>query len=430
MKQITKITRDKIFDLFCNGYDEPSYLSIGIYDEPIHIYYPYFGKLKEVDFLKKIYLLSEMSCLDKQYSNAELEIYHHTEKDKDWKEGWIFYDSRFGLCDGDDETLLKFLCSVFHPENRDENGYWKEYLGKIQKILRPDGYELYVEDYISNEEVYNYRELTEVERKLDKFIPFSQRYNKNINVPKIARKKRNAIIELMCRNDENIMVTSETGFNSYKLISEIVLDEISDFYIPKAFNEEGVYCEEDNFYKFIYGTSPKSVFDAIELYSKYGDKEFIIKLNEILSDIGYKLCSNKIMPVKSFLKIENTSEPNLNQLIQQAESFYKKEGDGNKQFALEKLWDVLERLKTYYSTDKKKSIGILLDKISKNDINLKNILNDEFKKITDIGNEYQIRHFEKGKILISDVKIKEYLYARCLALINLSIKSINDEIQI
>ena len=136
------------------------------------------------------------------------------------------------------------------------------------------------------------------------------------------------------------------------------------------------------------------------------------------------------MPVKSFLKIENTSEPNLNQLIQQAESFYKKEGDSNKQLALEKLWDVLERLKTYYSTDKKKSIGILLDKISKNDINLKNILNDEFRKITDIGNNYQIRHFEKGKILISDVKIKEYLYARCLALINLSIKSINDEIQI
>ncbi|WP_308444723.1 AbiJ-related protein [Lactobacillus iners] len=40
----------------------------------------------------------------------------------EYPDDWIFEDERFQLLDGEDNILLNFLCEVFHPEVRDENG--------------------------------------------------------------------------------------------------------------------------------------------------------------------------------------------------------------------------------------------------------------------------------------------------------------------
>ena len=82
-----------------------------------------------------------------------------------------------------------------------------------------------------------------------------------------------------------------------------------------------------------------------------------------------------------------------------------------------------ERVKTYYYTNNKKdSIEKIIQKISNEDTNLKNRLDAEFKELTEIGNNYQIRHFEINKKPITDIRIKEYWYTRCLAIINLVIR--------
>lgn len=69
----------------------------------------------------------------------------------------------------------------------------------------------------------------------------------------------------------------------------------------------------------------------------------------------------------------------------------------------------------------------LIDKISNGDTSLAERLNAEFFELGKIGNNYQIRHFETGKLPISDLRLKEYWYQRCLSLINLSIKFIEDK---
>ena len=81
----------------------------------------------------------------------------------------------------------------------------------------------------------------------------------------------------------------------------------------------------------------------------------------------------------------------------------------------------------YYSTDKKASVARLINVISKGDTSLVEKLDAEFLELGKIGNNYQIRHFETGKIPISDIRLKEYWYQRCLSLINLSIKFIEDK---
>ena len=116
-----------------------------------------------------------------------------------------------------------------------------------------------------------------------------------------------------------------------------------------------------------------------------------------------------------------TKDTNLNDLINESKKLYIK---GNKQLALEKIWDAFERLKTYYSSNKQKSAEKICNLLG-SDLS-ENYFNNEYKNLTNIGNEYQIRHFETSKIPINNEETKEYLFFKMLALINLSINKINE----
>ena len=184
LKKITEITRKGITKLFKKGYtDNTNFLWDSKYSSPNDgkIFYVYHGDLTELDFLKTMYPLETMPSDDLRYSNAEDDIRQHTINNDDYEYGWVFTDDRFGLNNGDDETLLKFLCYVFHPSYRKEEGYWREYLAKIQDLLRKDGYELYISKYISGREVYVWRELTDIEVRYSCFVPFSMNVRKRPN---------------------------------------------------------------------------------------------------------------------------------------------------------------------------------------------------------------------------------------------------------
>lgn len=117
----------------------------------------------------------------------------------------------------------------------------------------------------------------------------------------------------------------------------------------------------------------------------------------------------------------SSNDDKINELIIKSRNLYlTKDLDG----ALEKIWDAFERLKTIFSeVDKKSSAKKLCDICSKSlDIDS---INNEFMALTDIGNNYQIRHFETNKKTIEDANTKIYLYFRMLSLIMFAIKQMD-----
>ena len=173
---ISGITRRDIIDLFKNGITEDNW----IVEETI--YYPYFGRLEIVDFLKRLYDLSSWKSQDSRVANAEEEITMHT-YNGDYPDDWIFDDERFHLVYGTDSVLLDFLCEVFHPEVRYESKYWKNYFEKINSLLQEDGYELFASSKISGRDVFSWRTYI---KKPDMYIPFSERNKSLITSKKLV----------------------------------------------------------------------------------------------------------------------------------------------------------------------------------------------------------------------------------------------------
>jgi hypothetical protein len=118
-----------------------------------------------------------------------------------------------------------------------------------------------------------------------------------------------------------------------------------------------------------------------------------------------------------------TKDNELDLLISEAkERFYNPK---DKQIAVEKIWDAFERMKTYFSSKKKESSEKLV-KISSNNFSFA-LIEDEFKLLTKLGNDYRIRHHETNKLEIKNPKHIEYLFFRMLSLIDLCLKSINEQ---
>lgn len=87
--------------------------------------------------------------------------------------------------------------------------------------------------------------------------------------------------------------------------------------------------------------------------------------------------------------------------------------------ALEKLWDAWERAKTFEDPEnKKRSVGILLDKAS-NEPNMRARLEREARELTEIGNQFMIRHTETNKTPITASEHVDYLFHRMFALLYL-----------
>lgn len=423
MKQITEITRRDIFALFLYGMD------IEEFWENKRISYGCYGKLSELDFLKRIYDLKALPSCDSRFDNAEGDIWQHTINNDDYENGWIFEDERFELLNGEDEVLLKFLCAVFHPAVRNENGYWKEFLEAVNGLLRADGYELYPESKISGRDVFGWRKYDPEANAL--FIPFSQRYEKEIKSKQLKlslnMKTRNQIFKLLEKYSSVYRETTETGWQYDITTSECVFQDISQFYMPRCFNENGNYVDTSDMEQFILHNSPFCVFDAIELYEKYNkDTDFAVQMTALLklNSVAYKLEYGKIESILDVSinkkDVSSISEKGLRELLMEAESYYKK---GNKQIAVEKIWDAFERLKTYYSPslNKAQSATKIIDDMSGSDTDFKSMYETEFKALTTIGNNFRIRHHETTKIDITDNRQYDYFYKRCLALVSVAI---------
>lgn len=423
MCNISNITKRDIIDLFKSGITEDNWLGKET------IYYPYYGRFSIVEFLKRLYKLDTWNSSDPNLKNAEQEIKFHT-RNGDYIDNWIFEDERFHLIDGTDNVFLDFLCEVFHPEVRDENKEWEKYFEKINILLREDGYELIALSKISGRDVFSWRTYI---KKPDMYIPFSERNKSLINNNKIVIKLPNAaryqLFKVMNEYNETFRFTSETNFNYYKSINCLVLEDITKFYIPKHYVENKL-VEIKEFADFKEGTSPFIVFDVIESFNRNttkssqfeNDINTIFKLNNINVEIRNEqihFINNKTIGVDDSI---NINEVGLEELIRIAEDLYNK---GNYSYAVEKIWDAFERMKTYHFTlDKKKSAEKIINDISYGNEDIWKIFNDEFKILTDIGNLYRIRHHEIKQINISNELHYKYFYKRCLALISVILENL------
>lgn len=122
-------------------------------------------------------------------------------------------------------------------------------------------------------------------------------------------------------------------------------------------------------------------------------------------------------------RFSTVKEKGIRDLLKDAIALYKTPNPCARQDSVEKIWDALERLKTYYiSLDKKKSAMKIVEDMSGGSEDFKELFNAEFKVLTDIGNHYRIRHHETDKIDIIDEKYYDYLFNRCLSLIALSVQ--------
>lgn len=107
----------------------------------------------------------------------------------------------------------------------------------------------------------------------------------------------------------------------------------------------------------------------------------------------------------------------FNKLIEQAFQYYK---EARIDTATEKIWDAFERIKTFYKQyDKKGSITKLIDIVSKNNAEYREMVEEEFTSLTKLGNDFRIRHHETNKKDICCKEHYDYLFHRCIAVLRL-----------
>ena len=114
-----------------------------------------------------------------------------------------------------------------------------------------------------------------------------------------------------------------------------------------------------------------------------------------------------------------TGDSKLDELLETARTKFRSFEPNLRQEALEKLWDAWERLKTIEpGKDKKESVGRILDKASA-EPKLRTLLEEEARTLTDIGNNFMIRHTETGKTPITSSRHVDYLFHRMFGIIRL-----------
>ena len=157
--------------------------------------------------------------------------------------------------------------------------------------------------------------------------------------------------------------------------------------------------------------------------------KFVSEINEIFERnyVGFKLCDDgNIQRIVDEVLLHpicfSKKEPKLEELIQDATNKFRNPRLNERKIALEKLWDAFERLKTIEIPEekqKKRSADILLSKASLGQAPFKDILENECKTLTNIGNQYQIRHFEKYTEQIASEEHLDYLFYRMYSLVSL-----------
>ena len=123
--------------------------------------------------------------------------------------------------------------------------------------------------------------------------------------------------------------------------------------------------------------------------------------------------------------IFQSEDQELNRLLELAREKFRDPDVNIRREAVEKLWDAWERLKTLEpGPNKKKQIEALLTKAIPQ-LEFRDRVNREAIALTNLGNDFAIRHTETNKVIISDSEYLDYLFHRLFALIQMLLRRTN-----
>lgn len=226
----------------------------------------------------------------------------------------------------------------------------------------------------------------------------------------------------------------------YKNQNGIIDKPQKNYYETDEYNQYALL----DFIEFMYGTCKDIASRWWHSYHRHDDisfsdtkasaNEFRMAVNAIfektgllynLSEYGMveRIIENSTLSKETETAVAQIKEKGIQELLNDAILLYKTPAPSARQNAVEKIWDALERLKTYYtSMDKKSSASKIVTDMANSQSSYVDLFNAEFKALTDIGNNYRIRHHETDKIDINDDRYYDYFFNRCLSLIALAIQ--------
>jgi len=111
-----------------------------------------------------------------------------------------------------------------------------------------------------------------------------------------------------------------------------------------------------------------------------------------------------------------TGDTELDRMLSQARERFYSPDPAIRRESLEKLWDAWQRVKTLEEPDTKRGIDTLLEK-AEPEPTFRGILNSDGLALTQVGNDFMIRHTETTKVPVNDPGQVDYLFHRLYALL-------------
>jgi hypothetical protein len=164
-----------------------------------------------------------------------------------------------------------------------------------------------------------------------------------------------------------------------------------------------------------------------------GQSDFRVAVNRIFArnQLAYELKDNgeilrlaapvlhEVLTAQAF----RTGDPALDGLLESARAKFLSPDPNVRREAIEKLWDAWERVKTLEpGLDKRASGKALLDKTA-DEPTFREVLEQEARTLTDVGNRFQIRHSETSQVPLQRNEHVDYLFHRLFALIWLVLRA-------
>lgn len=138
MTSITKVTR------------------LAIFDELRVRATRWWGRLREDEFLERLYNLDQLPSTDARHHTAREDIIQHTVRWSDWEPHWVFQDPRFQLME-DDALFVAFLAAMVHPMVRADADEARDLVNLVNQHLAADGWHLAEVSRISGRPVFEPR---------------------------------------------------------------------------------------------------------------------------------------------------------------------------------------------------------------------------------------------------------------------------------
>jgi hypothetical protein len=111
------------------------------------------GRMEESEFLSRLFNLASLPSTDRRFKDAAGDIWQHRVNNDDWEANWVFYDPRFGLMNGDDDSFLVFLCETIHPIVRPDPAEAERICQLYNRYLRNDSFQIIEEARLSGKPI-------------------------------------------------------------------------------------------------------------------------------------------------------------------------------------------------------------------------------------------------------------------------------------